>query len=251
MMMRAYLFRPPGPGPFPLAVINHGSEEDPYLRAKQAMPAFDLLTDWFLQHGYAVLLPQRPGHGATGGPYLESQGDCRSADFHKAGIGAARSIAAAIGFMTAQALARPDGVVVVGNSAGAWGALALASENPKGVAAVVNFAGGRGGRDQNRAGRNCSPDRLIAAAAEYGRTARVPTLWLYAENDSYFPADLSARMAEAFRAAGGKVAYHLLPALPGDGHALLLSKAGAASWRLELERFLGSLTHAPAGRATP
>jgi alpha-beta hydrolase superfamily lysophospholipase len=31
------------------------------------MPEFRGLTDWFLGRGYAVLLPQRPGHGATGG----------------------------------------------------------------------------------------------------------------------------------------------------------------------------------------
>src|SRR5262249_21327207 len=101
--------------------------------------------------------------------------------------------------------------------------------------------GGRGGHDQNRAGRNCSPDRLVAAAGAYGRTARMPTLWLYAENDSYFPPALSARMAAAFRAGGGKAAYHLLPAIGREGHALLLSQGGAASWMPALEAFLRPL----------
>jgi dienelactone hydrolase len=248
LMMRAYLFRPPGDGPFPLAVINHGSEEDPYLRARQGMPEFDGLTDWFLARGYAVLLPQRPGHGATGGRYLESQGDCRSADFHAAGMGAAKSIAAAIGFMTTEPFVKPGGVVVAGNSAGAWGGLALASIGPPGVAAVVNFAGGRGGHDQNRAGRNCSPDRLVSAAAKYGRTARIPSLWLYAENDSYFPPDLSTKMADAYRTAGGIAEYHLLPPVPGDGHALLLSRSAAGSWMPVLEAFLRGLKLIPVGR---
>ena len=239
LRMRAYLFRPPGAGPFPLVVINHGSEEDAYLRAQQPMPAFDRLTDWFLAKGYAVLLPQRPGHGATGGRYLESQGsDCRSARYYEAGKGAARSIAAAIEFITAEPFIKLDGVVVVGNSAGAWGALALTSAAPKSVAAVINFAGGRGGRDPNRGGSNCAPERLIAAAAEYGRTARLPTLWLYAENDSYFPPELSRQLAGAYRAAGGNVEYHLLPAIEGDGHALAFSQAGAASWMPILESFL-------------
>ena len=241
VMMRATLFRPPGEGPFPLAVINHGSEEDPYLRAKQAMPEFRGLTDWFLGHGYAVLLPQRPGHGATGGRYLESQGDCRSADYHAAGMGGARSIAAAVDFMTAQPFIAPARVVVVGNSGGGWGALALASDSPGNVAAVINFAGGRGGHDQGQAGRNCAPDRLVAAAAAFGKTARIPTLWLYAENDSYFPPDLSARLAEAFRAAGGKVEYHLLPPVGREGHALAQSPGAAASWGPVLEGFLRRL----------
>jgi dienelactone hydrolase len=242
LLMRAYLFRPPGAGPFPLAVINHGSAEDPYLRAKERMPAFHLLTDWFVAHGYAVLLPQRPGHGATGGRYLESQGDdCRSARFYESGIGAAQSIAAAIGFMTTQPFIAPVRIVVVGNSAGAWGALALASTGPKGVSAVVNFAGGRGGHDQNRTGRNCAPDRLVAAAAAYGRTSRIPTLWLYAENDSYFPPALSIKMADAYRAAGGNIDFHLLPAVAGDGHALAFNGSAAAIWTPILEQFLRSL----------
>ncbi|HMB75630.1 MAG TPA: hypothetical protein VKN76_04485, partial [Kiloniellaceae bacterium] len=59
-------------------------------------------------------------------------------------------------------------------------------------------------RNRGRLDNNCSPERLVAAAAGFGRTARVPTLWLYAENDSYFPPDLSRRMATAYTAAGGK-----------------------------------------------
>jgi len=55
------------------------------------------------------------------------------------------------------------------------------------------------------------PDQLVDAVAEFGRTARVPMLWIYTRNDSYFGPDLSKRMAEAFRAAGGNVEYHLLP----------------------------------------
>jgi dienelactone hydrolase len=239
VMMRAYLFRPPGDGPFPLAVINHGSEEDPFLRVHQAMPAFDRLTAWFLARGYAVLLPQRPGHGATGGRYLESQGrDCGHARFYEAGLGAARSIAAAIAFMAAEPFIRPGKAVVVGNSAGGWGALALASTNPPDVAAVINFAGGRGGHDPTAPGGSCAPDRLVAAAAAYGRTARIPTLWLYAANDSYFPPALSQRMADAYRAAGGSAEYHLLPALAGDGHGLAFTAEGAAAWGPVVERFV-------------
>ena len=44
------------------------------------------------------------------------------------------------------------------------------------------FSGGRGGRSYGIAGRNCAPERLIAAAAAFARV-HVPTLWLYAVND--------------------------------------------------------------------
>ena len=41
-------------------------------------------------------------------------------------------------------------------------------------------------------------------------------LWIYTENDSYFPPSLSRRLADAFRAAGGTVDYRLLPAFGAD-----------------------------------
>jgi dienelactone hydrolase len=240
LAMRAHLYRPPGPGPFRLAIVAHGSEQDARLRAAMAMPRFDALTAWLVERGYAVLVPQRPGHGETGGPYLEDQGGCASADFRAAGFAAADSIQAALGFMAAQPFVEKAGAVVVGNSAGGWGALALASRNPAQVAAIVNFSGGRGGHDRDRPLRNCAPERLVAAAGDYGRTARLPTLWLYAANDTYFPPDLSGRMAEAFRRAGGRVEYRLLPAVAGDGHALIQTEGAAAAWKPYLERFLAA-----------
>jgi dienelactone hydrolase len=238
--MQAEFYRPAGPGPFRLAVINHSSEQDPDRRALMPPPSYPGVTEWFLARGYAVLLPERPGHGRTGGPYIEDQGPCENADFVAAGKGAADSIAAAIAYITTDKSVRRDGIVVVGNSAGGWGALALAARNPRGVKAIVNFSGGRGGHDRNRPLRNCSPERLVAAAAVFGRTARVPTLWLYAANDTYFPPELSGGMADAFRKAGGAVEYHLLPAIPGEGHALIQAPASAPTWRPFLASFLGS-----------
>lgn len=242
VLMHATLFRPEGDGPFPLAIINHGSDEDRARRAKVAMPAFPALTAWLVARGYAVLLPQRPGHGITGGKYLEGQGFCGNPDFERAGLAAAGSIESAIDFMRAQSFVKDSGIVVIGNSAGGWGALALASRNPRSVAAVVDFSGGRGGRDRNKPNNNCAPDQLVAAAGAYGRTARVPTLWLYAKNDTYFAPELSRRMADAFAAAGGDVEYHLLPAVRGDGHALISTAGQEATWVAPLGSFLDTVT---------
>lgn len=38
VLMHAYLFRPDGDGPFRLAVINHGSDQEPFHRARMPMP---------------------------------------------------------------------------------------------------------------------------------------------------------------------------------------------------------------------
>jgi dienelactone hydrolase len=239
--MRTVILRPQGPGPFPLMVMNHGSTQSAERRMAMALPDYGALARWFVRRGYAVALPQRPGHGATGGRYLEDQNGCDDADFLTAGHGAAESIAAAITYLTAQPFVRRGSVVVVGQSAGAWGALALASRNPAGVKAVIAFAAGRGGRSYDRAGVNCVPDRLVAAARDYGSTARLPTLWLYTENDSYFPPHLSRRLIEAFRSGGGKADYHLLPAYGTDGHFLVEQEAGEPLWSPVVEAFLRRL----------
>jgi dienelactone hydrolase len=235
VLMRATLHRPKGAGPFPLAIINHGSEQDANARALAPMPSFPEATAWFLSHGYAVLIPERPGHGKTGGRYLEDQGACNAADYVGSGNATADSIAAALSYMHTSPSILPTGVVIVGNSAGAWGALALAARKPPGVKAIIDFAGGRGGHNAGRPLNNCSPDRLVAAAGTFGKTSRLPTLWLYAANDTYFPPDLSGRMAEAYRSAGGNVDYRLLPPLAGEGHALI---ANPAAWGPVVEAFL-------------
>jgi dienelactone hydrolase len=238
LLMHATVLRPPGPGPFPLAVINHGSSQSSFLRAQFTPSLYEHVSRWFLERGYAVVLPLRPGHGDTGGPFFEDQGRCESPDYAKAGAAAADSIQAAIDYLAAQPFVAKAGVVVVGQSAGGWGALALASRNPKMVRAVINFSGGRGGRADNRPNNNCAPDRLLTAAEEFGRSARIPTLWLYAENDSFFGPALSKRMAEAFRAAGGRAEYHLLPPFTIEGHVFIESADAVAFWLPLIEKFL-------------
>jgi dienelactone hydrolase len=143
--------------------------------------------------------------------------------------------------MTAQSFVRRTGVVVVGQSAGGWAALAFASRAPAGLRAVINFAGGLGGQSYDRPDNNCAPDRLIATAEDFGRTSRVPTLWIYTENDSYFAPRLSKAMAGAFRIAGGKVDYQLLPSFGTDGHFLAESENADTVWGPVVERFLAEL----------
>jgi dienelactone hydrolase len=241
VMMRTTLFRPTGPGPFPLVVVNHGTTQNAERRRVLKAPDFDSMAQWFVRHGFAVAVPQRPGHGETGGEYREDQGGCDEADFARAGLGAAESTAAAIAYLQAQSFVRRTGVIVVGQSAGGWAALALASRARVGVRAVIDFAGGLGGRSWDRPDNNCAPDRLIATAAEFGRTTRIPTLWIYTENDSYFAPRLSGAMAAAFRAAGGKADYQLLPAFGDDGHFMAERAGSESAWGPAVERFLAAL----------
>jgi dienelactone hydrolase len=231
--MKVRVFRPPGTGPFSLAVINHGSQQDPPGRQGAKPPEFAALTNWFLQRGYVVVLPERPGHG-DGGKYLEDQGGCADANFEQAAQGTAASIEAAVEYMRKQSFISSEGIIVAGHSAGAWGSLAYAARRPPGVAAVINFSGGRGGHHLNRPNNNCAPERLVATAGIFGRTTKIPTLWLYAENDTYFPPPLSEAMAKAFAEAGGRADFRLLPPTGKEGHFLIRSD----TWKPALQQFL-------------
>ena len=63
----AVLFRPPGEGPFPLALIAHASTQSAVRRALMPQPEYKVLSAWLVGRGFAVLVPERPGHGTTGG----------------------------------------------------------------------------------------------------------------------------------------------------------------------------------------
>jgi dienelactone hydrolase len=242
----ALLFRPPGDGPFPLVVMAHASTQNVLRRAQMPQPEYAALSAWLVARGFAVLVPERPGHGATGGKYLEDQGGCDEADYSRAGHATADSITAALDFLRQQPFIRREGTVVVGHSAGAWGALALAGSNPKGVSGVIAFAPGRGGRANDFPNQVCAPRTLMSAAAEFGHGARVPVVWLVSANDTYFSPELSRQLAEAFRAGGDRVDFRVLAAYGGEGHWLAETDGGIRIAGPELERALKALLPAAA-----
>lgn len=249
--LRATVFRPgDAPGAEgeharrPLVVINHGTSDA--TRLAVAMPVYYWLSRWFVERGYVVVLPQRRGHGATGGPMAESIGSCADPDHYRSGLAAADDIEGAANYMSAQPFVAPGETIVVGISSGGWAALALASRNPGNVRAVINMAGGRGGRPFGvRTDAVCGEERLIEAARTFGHTAHVPTLWLYAANDSYFRPDLARAMASAWQHAGGAADLHVFPAYGADGHNLADDRAGWDVWGRTVEAFLTESRRAP------
>ena len=242
----AWLFRPPGDGPFPLALIAHASTQNQLRRAQMPQPEYRALSAWLVARGFAVLVPERPGHGATGGRYLEDQGGCDDANYSRAGYATADTITAALDYLRAEPFIRQDGTVIVGHSAGAWGALAMAGEGPSGIAMIVAFAPGRGGHANDVPNQVCAPHTLIAAATEFGDGARVPVVWLVAANDTYFSPELSRQMADAFRAGGGKVDFRVLAAFGSEGHWLAETDGGEKLFGPALDSAMKPLMAKPA-----
>jgi dienelactone hydrolase len=234
----AVLFRPNGDGPFRLAVIAHASVQNVLRRAQMPQPEYRALAAWLVARGFAVLVPERPGHGATGGKYLEDQGGCDEADYSRSGHATSAEIAAALNYLRGQSFIRPDGAAVLGHSAGGWGTLALTAAEVPGVSVIIAFAPGRGGHANDFPNQVCAPHSLISAAAEFGKSARLPVTWLVAANDSYFSPDLSRKLADAFRSGGAKVDFHVLAAYGGEGHWLPETESGVKIAGAELDRAL-------------
>ncbi|MCX7930924.1 MAG: dienelactone hydrolase [Rhodovarius sp.] len=236
------LCRPDSPDPAPLLLLNHGAQPRAELRAAlEPFPCDAEPIRWFLARGFAVAAPLRRGYGGSSGAFVESFGPCEDPDYLRVGRETARDIRAALAALLGSPGILPDGAVVLGESAGGWGSIALAAEGVPGVVGIINVAGGRGGWAGGRARNNCAPDRLVEAMSEFGRTARLPMLWLYAANDSYFWPALAAQLFDRFVAEGGIAEMAMFRAVPGDGHYFFFAEGASALWGPRVELFLASL----------
>ncbi len=232
------VFRPSGPGPFPLVVINHGTPIS-IADARNEKLGFSIASAWFVGQGYVVVVAQRPGFGESDGPYLEESGPCSDRDYVRDG-----RQTAAVESAIVETAARIPGVnatriIVVGQSAGGFGAIALGDAPPPGVVGIISFAGGRGGDDHEHI---CSgADRLVQAAGTFGQTNKVPQLWLFAANDHFFPPPIAHRMFDAYKAGStAPIRFIDLPPFDGDGHRTL-GYAGASVWASPVSTFLSDV----------
>ena len=234
-----HVLRPPGAGPFPAIVLNHGTavsyaerlRESPQLLAHAALA--------FAKSGYAVVMPLRRGYGRTGGLFVEYAGSCANPDYRRAGEAAAADVMAAYDY--ARRLPYVDGsrMILAGQSTGGVAALqAAGTRSPEGLRAVLAFSAGRGGNPIRHPGVTCAVEPLAKVFADLGRRVRVPVLFHYAANDRFFNADTSRFWYERFRAGGGKGDYVLQPPFGEDGHYIFTDRAGQDHWLPAVERFL-------------
>lgn len=228
LRLSGYLARPDGPGPFPIVVLTHGSPRDANARGGMRAEQAERQARDFARRGWAALSVLRRGFGTSQGEFAENAGRCGSREYASAGRAAATDLRQAAQWLAGQAWADGNRLLLVGVSAGGFAATALAADPPPGLVGIVNFAGGRGSRGPNDV---CQPDRLIDAFAQYGRTARAPALWIYAENDLYFGPALARAMHAAYRAGGAPAEFHMLPPFETDGHRLY-GRAPEAWWPL-------------------
>ncbi|WP_454719645.1 MULTISPECIES: dienelactone hydrolase family protein [Cupriavidus] len=227
------IFKPPGDGPFPLVVINHGKA--PGKPAFQPRARYTAQSAEFVRRGYVVVLPMRQGFSKSGGAYVG--GGC---NVESNGLQQAQDVVATLDYMVRQPYVDKSRIVVIGQSHGGLTTMAFGTIAYPGVLGVVNFAGGL--RDTS-----CSrwEFNLVDAFGDYGRQARYPSLWLYGDNDSYWPQPLPEKFFAAYaaQAQGAAARARMVDygTFAGDAHTLFGSRAGVPVWLPEVARFFGEL----------
>jgi dienelactone hydrolase len=221
----------------PFLVLNHGRPARPDDFKKMGRQRYGDNSKYFVQKGFVVFVPTRIGYGPTAGEDVEYSGAvCNARDYPPAYAAAAQQTLVILEHLRTLEYVDAQRGLLVGQSFGGATTIALAAKNPPGVVAAVNFAGGGGGDPVKRPGDPCRPDLLRQLFAGYGKSARIPTLWLYSENDKYFGKEHPHEWFKAFVAAGGRGEFVQLPAHGEDGHGSFTRNPGA--WKPVFEDFL-------------
>jgi dienelactone hydrolase len=244
--LEAMVVRPDRRERFPLVVLVHGTPRgigEAFRTAIAQQSPADLLGPAvaFAQRGYAAVSIMRRGFGRSEGRFTEGlTGTCNNRDYLAVGRIAAEDVTGALATLRGEPWADPDRVLLLGHSTGGFAVTAAAANNPSGVVGILDFAGGHGSAGPDWV---CSPDHIVADAGIFGRTARVPALWIYSENDHYIPAALARRMFEAYVASGAPAQLQMLAPFGVEGHPTVVM-GPAELWWPSVEGFLNGL-HLP------
>jgi dienelactone hydrolase len=222
------------PGKHPLALLTHGTSDVPEERMQLTPWAQLGQALWFARRGYVALVVIRRGYGRSGGAQDGARSPCRSGiGFAEVGQNSAddlRNVAAYAG----KHLPEVDvsTIISAGVSTGGFAQVALVADPPPGLKVAISFAGGRGGDGK---GHLCDENGLIDGFKQYGKHARLPMLWIYSENDKWFPPPYAKKFETAFQKGGGTDEFVLAPPDGEDGHHLY---GHVVAWSPIVEPFL-------------
>jgi dienelactone hydrolase len=238
-------YRPEGPGPHPLVIMNHGRATQDK-RAQQGRQRYEALARYLVSKGFAVIVPTRVGYGDTIGPFdPEDMGDCRALQPQAAAMAASDQVLATLAHAKTLAWVDASRWVVMGQSMGGFTVMAVAGRHPPGLVAAINFSGGAAGNPDSRSGNPCGPQVLARLWKSQATESRVPMLWLYWLNDRYWGEEIPRTWAAAWREGGAPLEFHQLRAVGSDGHNGL--GADMDHWVPLVEEFLARAGFAKSG----
>ena len=220
------IYKPSVEGKVPTLVFNHGSTgtgRDPNLFTKPQQ--FSQLAQFFVNRGWAVVMPSRRGRGGSEGEYDEGFEIDRSRGYScdpslsiPGADRALRDIAAAMEAIQTLPFVDASRIVIGGQSRGGILSVAYAGQHPEQVKGVINFVGGW-------LGYICKTVSPVNQEL-FKRGTRYPSgmIWLYGDWDFFYPLFHSRENFNAFQAAGGKGVFEEItppPGVRGGGHGIV------------------------------
>ena len=227
LQLKGFLWKPNGPGPFPVVLFNHGSggADADHTASFPITEAAEKLAPLFLKHGYAFLYLFRRGQGlsADQGPFMqdilrqEEAAKGKEARQHLQFMLAITDhlddVMAALSFLKTAPAIDAKRMAIVGHSFGGQLTL-LAAERDNIVRAAVTFAAAAGSWERSPELR----ERLRAAAEKI----TVPTMLIQAAND--YSTAPSQELADELRRRHKSYVLKIYPPVgrtADDGHNLL------------------------------
>ncbi|HUL75428.1 MAG TPA: alpha/beta fold hydrolase [Vicinamibacterales bacterium] len=231
LRIEAYVYRPSGPGPFPVVIYSHGSRKG---QEREERP-MAFVGAMLAAQGYLVVVPERRGYGKSDGQTFSGEvgtdlGGRMMARFEEE----ADDVVAAIQYARTIDGADPGRLALIGYSQGGIVSIRVAGRAPE-VRALVDQAGGSLTWPR-------SPE-LRRRLSEWARALRMPTVCMDAENDA--TTEAVKTVCDTARAAGAPAEIKIYPAFApttnpdniAPGH-LIFSPQGVALWREDVLAFL-------------
>lgn len=215
----------------PFLIINHGrsSGYDMMMIDKKTgepgVAYFANLSKYFVKLGFTVVVPTRPGFGATGGGDYEDTriGVFDSIADHLANVGEV-----AVKYTRALPYVNPDKGIVMGASMGGAMVVSMGARNIPGVVGYMNFSGGMGGLQGGGMKNGHNVNNLYA---EMGKVTKTPSIWVYGDKDELYD-DKPVEWFENFKKGGSNTRMVVLKDV---GHATF----GARKlWEKDVKEFL-------------
>ena len=238
--LEVVLFKPLEGERFPLLVVNHGSTgngSDPSLFDDTSVHKPTSLH--FVERGWMVAYPQRRGRGRSDGLYDEGFTPNRSgyscaADIALAGADRAlEDIDAVTDWLRMRADVDTTRMLISGTSRGGILSIAYLARRPEAYLGAINFVGGwlgEGCGDFETVNRSL----FVEGAAFPGRS-----LWIYAENDSFYSLEHSRANHDAFSRAGGLGDFEVFRRDPGLNGHFIINDVGR--WGSVADAYIGGL----------
>jgi len=186
------VFKPADEAQHPTIILTHGRNGYTPTRNPLESEYFSKLLKTLASKGYVAAYIVRRGYGNSTGTDVE--GKYSVGNSYKCGLEMAKDMKATVDYIRNLPYVDKNKIILGGQSAGGLATIASASQNFEGVVGYINFAGYS--VDVN------SMD-LIDTSKEFGKTAKMPMLWLYSSGDQFLPYVDVEGMNKAFQKSGG------------------------------------------------